>query len=73
MRKLLFFAALCTVRKGGIMHVRYQKYLKKGMIKMKALIAIARKLLCIIFALASKNRNYDIDYAKAQNLEKIAA
>lgn len=73
MRKLLFFAALCTVRKGGIMHVRYQKYLKRGMIKMKALIAIARKLLCIIFALASNNRNYDIDYAKSQNLEKIAA
>lgn len=51
LRKLLFFAALNAVRKGGIMHQRYQKHLAKGMPRIKALIAIARKLLCIMQAM----------------------
>ena len=58
MRKLLFFAAINMVRKNGIMHEKYQNYLKRGMPKMKALIAIARKLLCIIFALVRNHSEY---------------
>jgi transposase len=73
MRKLLFFAALNVVRKGGIMHERYQRYLKRGMIKMKALIAIARRLLGIIFALVRSHSEYEIGYQKTQNKLKIAA
>jgi transposase len=66
LRKLLFFAALNTVRKGGVMYEHYQKHLKKGMKKIKALVAIARKLLGIIFALVRTKREYQEDYQKIQ-------
>lgn len=66
MRKLLFFVAINVVRKGGIMHERYQRHLQKGMHKMKALIAIARNILSIIFALARDHSTYVVDYDKLQ-------
>jgi transposase len=69
LRKLLFFAALNTVRKGGIMHERYQKHLAKGMPRIKALIAIARKLLGIMLALVRTQSKYSatrtIDFSEA--------
>jgi len=58
LRKLLFFAALNAVRKGGIMHERYQKHLAKGMPRTKALIAIARKLFGIMLALVRTKSEY---------------
>jgi transposase len=70
LRKLLFFAALNTVRKGGVMYDHYQKHLKKGMKKIKALVAIARKLLGIIFALVRTKREYQEDY---QNIQAAAS
>lgn len=72
MRKLLFFAAINVVRKGGAMHEQYQRYLKRGMLKMKALVAIARKLLRVIFALVRDHSVYVKDYSKLQNLKKAA-
>ena len=58
MRKLLFYAAINVVRKGRCMHERYQRYLQRGMRKIKALIAIARKLLGILFALVRDHSEY---------------
>lgn len=75
MRKLLFFAALNTIRKGGIMHEQYQRHLQKGMKKLKALTAIARKLLCIMFALIRTQSEYREDYKVAmadQQLKEAA-
>ena len=75
MRKLLFFAAINTIRKGGIMHECYQRHLQKGMKKIKALIAIARKLLGIIFALVRKQSEYLANYQEvlaAQQFKKAA-
>ncbi len=72
MRKLLFFASLSVVRTGGIMHKQYQRYLERGMLKMKALIAVSRKLLCLIFVLARDHSEYIEDYVEKQKL-KIAA
>ena len=66
LRKLLFFAALNTVRKGGIMYVHYQRHLEKGMKRIKALVAIARKLLGIIFALVRTKHEYQEDYKQVQ-------
>jgi len=51
MRKLLFFAAINVVKSKGIMHKKYQQMLDRGMLKMKALVAISRKLLGLIFAI----------------------
>jgi len=62
MRKLLFFAAINTVRSNGIMHEQYQHKLQRGMPKVKALIAVSRKLLRILFALARDNVEYVKDY-----------
>lgn len=64
LRKLLYFAALNTVRKGGIMHHKYQQYLERGMPKTKALIAVARKLLGIIFAVVRDQSVYRKDFAR---------
>ena len=68
MRKLLFFAAINIVRKGGILHKQYQSYLQRGMVKMKALIAVARKLLGIIFALVRDHRDYIENYSETLKL-----
>lgn len=62
LRKLLYFAALNTVRKGGVMHCQYRQYLDRGMIKTKALIAVARKLFGIIFAIVRDHSVYKEDY-----------
>jgi len=72
MRKILFFAALNVVRQGGIFYDRYQKYLKNGMVKIKALIAIARKLLALLFALARDQTTYKKDFMQRSPLLKAA-
>lgn len=72
-RKLLFFASINVVREGGILHQQYQKHLKKGMPKIKALIAISRKLLGIIFALVRNHSVYIDDYSKTIYQFKEAA
>lgn len=63
-RKLLYLAALSTVRKGGVMHGWYQQALGRGMIKTKALVAVSRKLLGIIFALVRDHSVYVENYQK---------
>lgn len=62
MRKLLYFAAINVVKRNGILHEPYQQMLSRGMATVKALIAIARKLLRIVFALARDNTVYVEDY-----------
>lgn len=71
-RKLLYFAALNTVRKGGIMHDVYQRHLAKGMKKNKALIAVSRKLLSVMFALVRRNEMYDLEYNRFYPLKEAA-
>jgi len=72
MRKLLFFAAINMVKSTGIMHEKYKQMLDRGMLKMKALIGIARKILGIIFAIVHNNTVYIENYTK-QNHYKLAA
>ena len=64
MRKLLYLAALSTVRKGGVMHEWYQRALGRGMIKTKALVAVSRKLLGVIFALVRDHSVYVENHLK---------
>jgi len=72
MRKLLFFAAINMVKSTGIMHEKYKQMLDRGMLKMKALIAITRKILGIIFTIVRDNTVYIENYTK-QNHYKLAA
>ena len=72
MRKLLFFAAINAVKSKGIMHEKYQQMLDRGMPKMKALIAISRKLLGLIFAIVRDNTKYLENYSDNDHY-KLAA
>ncbi|NTW59482.1 MAG: IS110 family transposase [Nitrospirae bacterium] len=64
MRKLLYLAALSAVRKNGVMHAWYQQALNRGMQKTKALVAVSRKLLVLIFALVRDHSVYVENYVK---------
>jgi hypothetical protein len=55
-----------------MMHDRYQQYLDRGMPKIKALIAVARKLLGVIFAMVRDQRVYEKDFSKTMPLEEAA-
>lgn len=72
LRRILFFAALNTVRKGGVMYDTYQRHLGKGMPRMKALVAIERKLLGILFALARDHSEFIVEYSNLISLKKAA-
>lgn len=72
MRKLLYFAAINTTRAQGIMHVRYQQMLERGKPKTKALVAISRKLLRLIFALVRDNTMYIENYDPKHNYQLAA-
>ena len=63
MRKLLFFAAINAVKSKGIMHEKYHQMLDRGMLKMKALVAISRKLLGLIFAIVRDKTKYVQNYS----------
>jgi transposase len=73
MRKFLYLAALSTVRKGGAMHEWYQRALGRGMKKTKALVAVSRKLLGIIFALVRNHSVYVENYVKQKIILQEAA
>ena len=62
LRKALYFAALNVIKNDGVFRQKYQNYLEKGKPKNKALIAIARKLIGVIFALVRDNRDFDANY-----------
>lgn len=71
MRKLLYYAAINVVRAGRIMHERYERYLQRGVPRMKALVAIARKLLGVLFALVRDQREYVRNYEEIR-LKQVA-
>ena len=58
MRKLLYFAAINAVKSTGTMHQPYTQMLARGMPKIKALVAISRKLLRVMYALARDQEMY---------------
>jgi transposase len=72
LRKLLFFVAINTIRTNGIMHENYLRMLDRGMPKVKAVVAISRKLLRTIFALARNHTTYREDYGHNHHV-KFAA
>lgn len=72
-RKLLYLAALSTVRKGGVMHGWYQRALGRGMKKTMALVAVSRKLLGIIFALVRDHSVYVENYTIQKSICQEAA
>ena len=72
LRKLLFFIAINTIRTNGIMHDKYLAMVNRGVPKVKAVVAISRKLLRIIFSLACNQSTYMENYDQL-NIVKLAA
>jgi transposase len=58
LRKILFYAAIQMIRRYGILYEYYTRLTGRGMERMRALIAVSRKLLRIIHALVRDNRDY---------------
>jgi transposase len=65
LRKILYYVAIQTIRKNGIMHEYYTRLTDGGMTRMKALVAVSRKLLGIIYAIVRDDSEYLV------NLESI--
>jgi len=72
LRKLLYFGAINVVRRGGILHGWYHRALDRGMPKTKALVAVARKLLRIVFAVVRDHREFTYDYMNQPKLRMTA-
>ncbi len=58
LRKILFYAAIQTIRKNGILYEYYIRLTDRGMGRMRALIAVSRKLLGIIHAIVRDDNDY---------------
>jgi transposase len=73
LRKILYYAAVQTIRKNGIMCEYYADLISRGMRRMMALVAITRKLLRIIYAIVRDNSEYKADYELTRKVIKKAA
>ena len=62
LRKILYFAAMQTIRKNGIMHDYYQRLIGRGMKSIMALVAVTRKLLRIIFAIVRDDSEFIVNH-----------
>jgi len=72
LRKILYFAALNTIRKGGVFFEQYHRYMDRGMPGKKALIAIARKLLRVMFAIARNQKAFKEEYHHISKISEAA-
>ena len=72
MRKLLYFAVVNMIRSNGLMHKPWHQMVQRGMPTMKAMVALSRKLLRWIFALARDHAVYEENYTQT-NTYKLAA
>ena len=63
LRKMLYYVAIQTVRKNGIMYGYYQKLIGRGKKRIMALVAVARKLLRIVFAIVRDQSEFIANYA----------
>jgi transposase len=73
LRKILYYVAIQTIRKNGIMCEYYADLISRGMKRMMALVAVSRKLLRIIYAIVRDNSEYKADYELTRKVIKKAA
>ena len=73
-RKILFYVAIQMIRKNGIMHGYYARLTGRGMLRMRALVAVMRKLLGIIYAIVRDGSEFNVDYVspKRRVIKKAA-
>jgi transposase len=66
LRKAFYMAAVSAVRSNPQMHRVYERLLERGKPKKLILIALARKLLVMCFAICQSDRPYCTDYCPAR-------
>jgi len=73
-RKILYYASIQVIKKKGILCHYYERLIGRGMLRMKAVVAVMRKLLGIIHAIVRDNRDYVGEYAvpKRRVIKKAA-
>ena len=74
LRKILYYAAMQTIRRNGILHDYYKRLTAGGMKGMRALVAASRKLLRIIYAIVRDDSEYLVNFesVKRQVIKKAA-
>jgi len=74
LRKILYYVAIQTIRKNGILHDYYTRLTDGGMKRMKTLVAVSRKLLGIIYAIVRDDSEYSVNFEsmKRQVIKKAA-
>jgi transposase len=74
LRKILYYAAIQTIRKHGILHDYYTRLTDRGMKRMMALVAVSRKLLGILYAIVRDDSEYLVHFEsmKRQVIKKAA-
>ena len=68
LRKILYNAAVGTIRKNGIMCDYYARLIARGKVRTSALIVVAKKLLRIIHAMLRDGRDYIHNYASPKRV-----
>jgi len=58
LRKILYMISLGMIKRNGIFRDIYEKHKKKGMKSPQAIVAISRKLIRVIYALATKEKMF---------------
>jgi transposase len=71
-RKALYFPAIVAVKHDPAMKILFQKIFDRTKIKMKAYVAVQRKLLVLIYTLYKNNQEFDPNYVSSKKPDKIA-
>lgn len=69
-RRALYFPAISVVKYEPQFTQLFDRVLERTAIKMKAYVAVQRKLLLLIYALFKKNEPYNPNFAKEQSVQK---
>ena len=70
LRKAMHLPALSAIMQGGLFKEIFERLLAKHGIKMKAVVAVQRRLLEMIYTLYKTNQKYDKDYLAKKEAEK---
>ena len=70
LRKAMHLPALCAIRYDERFKAIFTRLVAKHGIKMKAAVAVQRKMLEMIFTLYKTGKKYDKDYLKKTNTEE---
>jgi transposase len=73
LRKCLHFPALTAIRCTDHMKNIFVRLVSKHGIKMKAAVAVQRKLLILIYTLWKKNEEFNADYYKVKEPQQVGA